>query len=96
MWSTSSSPPNVEFRDASDGVLFQETLSYDYALEDVFYQYYPSAPRSLIFYTYGNIALPKRITLNELFTRCNVRELPVVVWVKIPVSSAHPQWKLVP
>ncbi|KAJ1944321.1 hypothetical protein GGF37_002246 [Kickxella alabastrina] len=90
-----SAMPNVEFRDASNTVLFDESLSDDYPLEDVFYQYYPTAPRALLFYFSGNIALPKRSTLESIFAQFSVRKLPVIIWTRMPIATnpGHtPQW----
>ncbi|KAJ1732386.1 hypothetical protein LPJ61_002069 [Coemansia biformis] len=91
-----SMQPNVEFRDAANSLLFREALSSDYPFEDVFAQYYPDAPRSILFYIQGNIALPGRTTLNILYNQYNMRQHPVVVWARVPVATdPHymPQWR---
>ncbi|KAJ2616012.1 hypothetical protein H4S08_000973 [Coemansia sp. RSA 1365] len=96
--SVESMIPNIEFRDAVNSILFRESLSEDYPLEDVFMQYYPDSPQSLLFYMQGNIALPRRSTLGGLFKQYNVRELPVVIWARMPVSANpghQPQWQAV-
>ncbi|KAJ2781668.1 hypothetical protein H4R18_002721 [Coemansia javaensis] len=88
--------PNVEFRDAANTVLFQELLSGDYPLEEIFGQYYPDAPSTLLFYMEGNIALPRSTTLRSLHSQCEIRRLPVVIWVRMPVPAnpQHtPQWQ---
>ncbi|KAJ1836492.1 hypothetical protein LPJ63_000280 [Coemansia sp. RSA 2711] len=88
--------PNIEFRDAANTLLFREAISGDYPLEDIFTQYYPDAPRSLLFYMCGNIALPKRSTLNEVFSQYAIQHLPVVIWAKMPVAldpDHEPQWQ---
>ncbi|KAJ2112181.1 hypothetical protein IW146_004805 [Coemansia sp. RSA 922] len=93
--SQQSMPVNVEFRDAANSVLFRESLSLDYPLEDVFYLYYPTAPRSLMFYLEGNVALPKSTTLDAVFSMCSNKRIPVVVWARIPavINPEHaPQW----
>ncbi|KAJ2865691.1 hypothetical protein GGH94_002052 [Coemansia aciculifera] len=93
--SQQSMPVNVEFRDAANSVLFRESLSLDYPLEDVFYLYYPTAPRSLMFYLEGNVALPKSTTLDTIFSMCSNKHIPVVVWARIPavINPEHtPQW----
>ncbi|KAJ2632959.1 hypothetical protein H4R22_000858 [Coemansia sp. RSA 1290] len=87
--------PNIEFRDASNAVLFRETISGDYPLEDIFNQYYPDSPRSLLFYIQDKIALPKKSTLNGILNQYNFQSLPVVVWAKVPVvanPNHTPQW----
>ncbi|KAJ2497992.1 hypothetical protein GGH96_004669 [Coemansia sp. RSA 1972] len=87
---------NIEFRDATNAVLFRETISTDYSFEDIFTQYYPDAPRSLLFYISGGIVLPKQSTLSSVFSQYNVDQLPVVIWAKMPIASdpAHtPQWQ---
>ncbi|KAJ2348168.1 hypothetical protein GGH91_001514, partial [Coemansia sp. RSA 2671] len=89
-------PDNVEFRDAANSVLFRESLSLDYPLEEVFYLYYPSAPQSLMFYLEGNIALPKSTTLSTVFSMCSNKHIPVVIWARIPAvkNPEHtPQWQ---
>ncbi|KAJ2853074.1 hypothetical protein FB639_006605 [Coemansia asiatica] len=89
-------PSNIEFRDASNSILFVEHLSSDYPLEDVFYQYFPDAPQALLFYVFGDVALPKQSTLSDIFSEFTIQELPVVVWVKMPVPYApglSPKWK---
>ncbi|KAJ2743542.1 hypothetical protein GGI20_003670 [Coemansia sp. BCRC 34301] len=86
---------NIEFRDAANSVLFRESLSLDYPLEEVFYLYYPTAPMSLMFYLEGNVALPKSTTLNSVFSMCNKRQTLAIIWAKIPVvaNPEHaPQW----
>ncbi|KAJ2711908.1 hypothetical protein H4R19_003024 [Coemansia spiralis] len=91
-----SMPPNIEFRDAANAVLFRESLSSDYPLEDVFAQYYPDAPPTLLFYVHGGIALPRQTTLRSLHGLHAIRELPVVVWARMPVSADptySPQWR---
>ncbi|KAJ2583661.1 hypothetical protein GGH95_000866 [Coemansia sp. RSA 1836] len=90
-----SMPANVEFRDAANSVLFRESLSLDYPLDEVFYLYYPAAPRSLMFYLEGNVALPKSTTLNTVFSMCNNKHTPVIIWARIPViinPERAPQW----
>ncbi|KAJ2909762.1 hypothetical protein GGI21_001557 [Coemansia aciculifera] len=88
-------PDNIEFRDAANSVLFRESLSLDYPLEDVFYMYYPKAPRSLMFYLEDNVALPKSTTLRAVFSMHNGKPIPVVIWARIPVvinPERTPQW----
>ncbi|PIA17371.1 hypothetical protein COEREDRAFT_7716 [Coemansia reversa NRRL 1564] len=96
--SAQSMLPNIEFRDAVNSILFRESLSEDYPLEDVFMQYYPDSPQSLLFYMQENIALPRKTTLGGLFKQYNIRELPVVIWARMPVSANpghQPQWQVV-
>ncbi|KAJ2774384.1 hypothetical protein IWQ57_000843 [Coemansia nantahalensis] len=88
--------PNIEFRDANNALLFRESLSNDYPLEEVFAQYYPDAPRALMFYVHRSIALPRQTTLRSLHSLHAIRELPVVVWARMPVASDpsySPQWQ---
>ncbi|KAI9501609.1 hypothetical protein BX070DRAFT_254146 [Coemansia spiralis] len=87
---------NIEFRDASDTVLFQESVSNDYPFEDIFYQYCPDAPRSLLFYLQGGLAISKRTTLSEIFDSFEATELPLLVWAKLPTPANPdhcPQWQ---
>ncbi|KAJ1774002.1 hypothetical protein LPJ74_000101 [Coemansia sp. RSA 1843] len=90
--------PNIEFRDATDTVLFQESVSNDYPFEDIFYQYCPDAPRALLFYITDNIAISKRSCLNTVFASFDVKQLPIIVWARLPtpVDPNHcPQWQVI-
>ncbi|ORX72815.1 hypothetical protein DL89DRAFT_83221 [Linderina pennispora] len=85
----------VEFRDALGSFLFRDILSSDYILEDVFFQYYPNAPRNVIFYTYDQVALPRQTSLGYA-TRCyGDGGDTIVIWVRQPASADsdyEPRW----
>ncbi|KAJ2721963.1 hypothetical protein GGI07_003613 [Coemansia sp. Benny D115] len=91
----SSPAMNVEFRDAANQVLFREMLSANYPFEEVFYQYFPSAPRNIVFYITGNVAIPRSATLTDVFSQFSVGQIPIVIWAKAPRTSTRedsPEW----